>query len=148
MYMYMYMSKYHNVTISKRKQFHIYCMILLHCNSYANCKVHANARRDNSSIIMCMRMRARRRTYIGGLVRLLGGALGLARRVAEREDDWSIVERAHVVENLVRERARHRGAACKHERRGARRRGGGGGHMSVRQSIHYVQQLNIWIRLL
>lgn len=46
--------------------------------------------------------------YLCEGVTLLGSALGLAGWVAEREDDWALVERGHVSDDLLGEGAGHR----------------------------------------
>lgn len=50
--------------------------------------------------------------YLGEGVTLLRGALGLAGWVAEREDDWPLVERGHVSDDLLAEGSGHGGHSC------------------------------------
>ena len=53
-----------------------------------------------------------RTAYLCRLVRLLGRALGLAGRVAQREDDGLLVDLAHLAQNLRSEGAGLGGRAC------------------------------------
>lgn len=51
--------------------------------------------------------------YLSEGVTLLRSALGLAGWVAEREDDWALVERGHVSDDLLGEGSGHCSHSCK-----------------------------------